>query len=141
MKSGLCEGGALMHYTCCVLQTPTDKSCSQRKEDCLLTQQQTQPTRSHDSANRKPLYFKFPVSSQRCFVYNSPSQLAHFMNKRNLFSFVLQPCLRFCYSLLVLNYNSLLLLNKVILLVNNWLFHFLMMTLLFSWLHCRRQMA
>ena len=86
------------------LQTPTAReypasltgrdasSTPGRKEETPPRPAIAQPMRNHlNSANEKPLHFQLPVSSNGCFLYNSPSQLP----KRMLFSFFHQTCLWF----------------------------------------------
>lgn len=77
---------------------------SWRKKTSLILQ-------LNNSANEKSLFFELPVYSTGLVVYNSlPNSL--------LFSIKLGTsplsfdCLRFCCSLFILDYNSLLFLNK-----------------------------
>lgn len=67
----------------------------------------TQPVRSH-------YIFYSSAYSHGLFVYNSLPISPPFLYKRMFLSFVLKTCLWFCYSLRVLDYNSLLFLNKFI---------------------------
>lgn len=67
----------------------------------------------HNSANEKAQHFELLVdSSSLLFITLLPN--TSFLYKRAFFSCVLWTCLRFCCSLLVLGYNSLLFLNKSI---------------------------
>lgn len=81
-------GGALTPYYSLSVAPNRRSTFYFHQEDilllCLLLQQEegrapqlatTQPMKDfYNSANEKPLHFKFPVSSNVLFVYNSPSE-------------------------------------------------------------------
>ena len=96
----LCSSGRTWHYltTLC------------RRKKTFLYLATAQPMRDcHNSANGKSLYFKFSVSSNGLFPYNSPSQLPLLFYE--IVSFLLFSDL---LQLHVPNCNSLLLPNKPI---------------------------
>lgn len=115
----------------CRPQTGRDVPCvaNRKKVIALLVQQEKgrfslcpttiQPIRDYyNSANKKPLEFKLPVSS---LFITAPLEFSFSSIKE--FSSLLSPDLyHFCYSMLVLNYNSLLLWINSFCWWNNWLF-------------------
>lgn len=84
------------------------------QEDDFLNLQPQSLKDFYNSANEKPVHFKFPVSSNVVFVYNSPSEVPLSSIKKTFLSFVLWTCAWFTIRLHIPNCNYLLFLNKPI---------------------------